>query len=73
MKFFFLLFKGSNKMVWLIIILGAVFIAIGGMIGTFGWEKLNLNHQKQTINKAVFREWESNDKMIDKAIDLLLT
>jgi hypothetical protein len=56
---------------WLLIILGAVFIGIGGIFGTLGWNKLSTLSQKKNILASVTRECESNKKMIDDAVEAI--
>ena len=55
----------------LLIFLGAVFIGVGGILGTLGWTKVSTDSQKRNVVASVIRECESNKTMIDEAITII--
>jgi hypothetical protein len=54
-----LLLKG-----WVLILVGAFFIALGGVLTTLGWQRLGDRSQKRSLIAAVTRELEINDTLL---------
>ena len=51
---------------WLLIASGALIVALGGVITTFGWIRINDGTKMRSLTSAVAREWEINDALRQK-------
>jgi hypothetical protein len=56
---------------WLLIIGGVATVGVGGLLSTLGWNMRSQHQQKRNIIRGVIREFESNGRMIDSAINLI--
>lgn len=51
---------------WSFVLLGAVLVAVGGVLATLGWDKLSLRSRFEAVVSGVAREWEINDVLVRK-------
>lgn len=49
---------------WLLILGGALLLAVGGILTTLGWNRLKERSQMRTLISAVAREWQLNNKLL---------
>jgi len=49
---------------WLLILVGAISIAVGGVLATLGWKTLDSRSHLRAVISGVAREWEINDTLL---------
>lgn len=50
---------------WLLITLGAILIALGGILGTYGWQRKSQDDQKTNLIRSVAAEMLLNMNILD--------
>jgi hypothetical protein len=51
---------------WVLVMIGAMSIAVGGTLTTLGWKKLDSYSRQKAVISGVAREWEINDTLLHK-------
>jgi hypothetical protein len=49
---------------WLLVIVGAAVIGVGGVLTTLGWNKLSSRSQMMNLLMAIAHEWEINNTLL---------
>ena len=55
---------------WIAITLGTVFVALGGLLATWGWNQSSEIRNRASLIEAVTQEWKINDAMIEDDLSL---
>lgn len=55
---------------WLAITIGTIFVALGGLFATWGWNQSSELRKNESLVEAVVHEWRLNDSMVKEALSL---
>lgn len=55
---------------WIAITIGTIFVALGGLFATWGWNQSSELRNKESLVEAVVQEWQLNDSMVKEALSL---
>jgi hypothetical protein len=62
----------QGVLAWVCVILGTLLVGGGGLLATFGWNKLRAEDQRRNALVGVAREVRLNDRMIKQALNLVV-